>query len=170
MFLIKALLVASFVAAQAYATPMPVAAPEELVVLATKDTSFGTLTYYGLAPGANATTPALAVARRCGSNDVTCSGYNIPSARVCASLISSLRANGGTPWPASPRSVCLSSGSTCCVSWHDPVPGLVEGYLIGAADAAFNACVVDGLSGATTNTNLNGVCTRQCLSDRATGC
>ncbi|EJD46735.1 hypothetical protein AURDEDRAFT_63018 [Auricularia subglabra TFB-10046 SS5] len=170
MFPAKALLITTFVAAQAYATPTPVAATEELVVLGTKDTSFGKLTYYGPAPSANSTTAAVTVARRCGSNDVTCSGYNIPSASVCASLISSLRTNGGTPWPASPRSICLSSGSTCCVSWHDPVPGLVEGYLIGAADAAFNACVTDGLSGATTNTNLNGVCTRQCLSDRPTGC
>ncbi|EJD46721.1 hypothetical protein AURDEDRAFT_164174 [Auricularia subglabra TFB-10046 SS5] len=55
---------------------MPVA--EKLVVPATKDTSFGTLTYCGLMPSANTTSLSLAVARCCDSDDATWSGDQHP--------------------------------------------------------------------------------------------
>ncbi|EJD46686.1 hypothetical protein AURDEDRAFT_164141 [Auricularia subglabra TFB-10046 SS5] len=164
----KILLLATLIAVQTAATPAPGSKTEDFVVVATKETQFGTLTYYGLAAGTNAT--ALS-ARACGSNDVLCDTSNVPAAATCSNLINALTANAGAVIPTNAaRSVCLTNGNTCCVSWHNTVPNMPEGDLIDAANAVFGTCVVNGLSGATTNTLLNGVCTRQCLSNRATEC
>ncbi|EJD46680.1 hypothetical protein AURDEDRAFT_46913, partial [Auricularia subglabra TFB-10046 SS5] len=108
-------------------------------------------------------------ARACGSNDVKCDGGHVPPVNTCVDLINSVRDNGRV-LSKSPRSICLSNGGTCCISWRDVVPDFPEAFLYNAAVAAHNTCVFNGLSGATENTNLNGVCTRQCLSNRATGC
>lgn len=172
MFVTKAILFAALAAFAVNATPTPEApTSEELVILDTRETSFGTLTYYGRTASANTTASAPALtSRSCGSNDVTCDGSNVPNASTCKSLIASLSANGNTRLPITPFSVCLNSGGTCCVSWHDLAGNLQEKHLVNAANAAYNGCVVRGLSGATSNTNLEGTCTRQCLSNRPDNC
>ncbi|EJD46695.1 hypothetical protein AURDEDRAFT_62926 [Auricularia subglabra TFB-10046 SS5] len=162
------MLVAALLAFKAAGAAVTVPETEELVVISSEITPVGTLTYYGLAAGsANITN---AVTSACGSNNLKCDGGHVPNANLCNNLIDSLSNDGGRSVAPSPRSICLSNGGTCCVSWHNVVPGLVQGHLVNAARDAYNGCVTHGFSGATDDTNLNGICTRQCLSNRPDGC
>ncbi|KZV95835.1 hypothetical protein EXIGLDRAFT_734679 [Exidia glandulosa HHB12029] len=172
MFVTKAFLLAVFAAFQVQAAPAFPA--EDLVVIGTEDSPFGTLTFYGLAPGANITAAKARSAfaeRACGTNNVQCFGSNVPNSQACSNLISSLNSNSGTVLGNSPRSICqTTNGNQCCVSWADVASGLTEGELVSAANAVQSGCVNNGQSGLSRNTDLNGVCTTQCLSSRATGC
>ncbi|EJD50783.1 hypothetical protein AURDEDRAFT_47322, partial [Auricularia subglabra TFB-10046 SS5] len=162
-----------FLAAIATVVCAAPAAPDgNLVVIKTEDSLHGPLVFYGLPGGTNETVAARGLTERaCGTNNVQCSGSNVPNRQACSNLIASLNTNGGTGVGNSPRSICqTTNGNQCCVSWADVASGLTEGELVPAANAVFNGCVVNGQSGVSRNTDLNGVCTTQCLSDRATGC
>jgi hypothetical protein len=154
----------------------PVARDEELVILSTEQTVNGTLTIWGVSDGttskARSESPFADLQKRqCGSNDVTCSGSHTADINSCFSLITNLENNPGTTLNESPRSICLTqNGNQCCVSWANPVGGLTQGQLVSAATKIFDTCINDRISGLARNVNLNGVCTTECLSDRATGC
>ncbi|KZW00142.1 hypothetical protein EXIGLDRAFT_722714 [Exidia glandulosa HHB12029] len=168
MFISKTFLLAALAALKHTVHAAPASEVDNLVVIDTQDSPFGPLVIYGFANATTVATEDTSAAalneRACGSNDVTCDGGNVPNAPACANLIASLSANSGTGLGVSPRSICqTTNGNTCCVSWHNPAPGLVESMLIAGANAAYNGCVVHGLSGLTQNTVLNGVCTKQCL-------
>ncbi|KAJ7615956.1 hypothetical protein FB45DRAFT_680231, partial [Roridomyces roridus] len=71
----------------------------------------------------------------------------------------------------SPRSICQTvNGNQCCVSWANAVSGLIQLDLVSAANDVLNDCGGNDISGLTRNTNLNGICTTQCLSNRPSGC
>ena len=169
MLFTKAFLLAALAVFQVQAAPAP--GDEALVVLKTEDSIHGPLVFYGLAGGANETVAARLVERACGTNNVQCFGSHVPNRQSCQNLINSLNANSGSSVGNSPRSICQTTNANqCCVSWANNAPGLVEGDLVNAAVKTYNQCVTSGLSGLTRNTNLHGVCTTQCLSNRATGC
>ncbi|KAJ7795114.1 hypothetical protein B0H14DRAFT_2920986 [Mycena olivaceomarginata] len=148
---------------QARASPVADDA-SDLVLLSTQETANGTLTFWGYPDGASK--------RACGNNAVTCSGSHTADVNSCRQLISSLSSNGGQAWGVpSPRSICTTqNGNQCCVSWADAVSGLTQGNLVNAAQAVLNDCAGSTVSGLSRDTNLNGVCTTECLSNRATGC
>jgi hypothetical protein len=153
----------------------PVAREEELVILRTEQTANGTLTFWGVADGATSKPPSAFAdleKRQCGSNDVICSGDHTAGVTSCEDLLADLQAHPGTPVNESPRSICRTTvNEQCCVSWANPVPGLVEFNLVSAASKILNFCGVNPrVSGLARNVNLNGVCTTQCLSNRPNGC
>ncbi|EJD45357.1 hypothetical protein AURDEDRAFT_165573 [Auricularia subglabra TFB-10046 SS5] len=150
----------------------PAAGDKALVVLKTEDSIHGPLVFYGPLEGANKTVAALGLTKRaCGTQDVQCLDSNVPNRQACQNLINSLSANSGMGVGSSLRSICLTTtGNQCCVSWANVVSGLTQGTLGSAANAVFNGCVVNGQSGLSRNTDLNGVCTTLCLSSRASGC
>ncbi|KAJ7740787.1 hypothetical protein B0H14DRAFT_2989875 [Mycena olivaceomarginata] len=154
---------------QARASPVADGA-SDLVLLSTQETANGTLTFWGYPDGASKRAVGLEK-RQCGSNAVTCSGSHTADVNSCRQLISSLRSNGGQGVGTSPRSICTTqNGNQCCVSWADAVSGLTQGNLVNAAQAVLNDCAGSTVSGLSRDTNLNGVCTTECLSNRATGC
>lgn len=120
------------------------------------------------------TTPSLVPAKRqCGSNTVGCDGGNVPSAAACNSLISFLNNNANNRLGGNIRSFCFTAGTDgdCCASWNQNVnSGVLLGNLVPAATAVRNQCVNFGNSGFANNVNLQGVCLKQCLSNRPTGC
>ncbi|EJD46740.1 hypothetical protein AURDEDRAFT_164192 [Auricularia subglabra TFB-10046 SS5] len=168
MFNVKLLLFATMVALKAaQATPAPALSSNDLVPLKTEVTRFGTVTYYGGGPNASTIEP---IASACGAGDLQCGSGHVPSPSPCLGLIGYLAEHGTEEVPASSRSICLSDPTECCVSWRSVVPGLLKSQLVPSAIAAFNGCVGHGFSGATDNTNLNRICTRQCLSNRGSDC
>ncbi|EJD46683.1 hypothetical protein AURDEDRAFT_63090 [Auricularia subglabra TFB-10046 SS5] len=173
MFARKLLLLVGLLVTSAYGIPEPrttaAAAGEKLVVIKTEDTPTGKLVTYGTAGGiSDAAVPG---ALACGSNDVVCDSSNVPSSDACSNLLNVLNSNGGVQLDPTARSICQSAnGFQCCVSWASNVSGLHVGDLVSAASKSYNSCVVNGRSARTLNTNLNGVCTVQCLSNRPDGC
>ncbi|KAJ7754727.1 hypothetical protein B0H14DRAFT_3166462 [Mycena olivaceomarginata] len=162
---------------QARASPVADDA-SDLVLLSTQETANGTLTFWGYPDGASKRAVGLEK-RQCGNNAVTCSGSHTADVNSCRQLISSLSSNGGqgvgketdTGQKRPPRSICTTqNGNQCCVSWADAVSGLTQGNLVNAAQAVLNDCAGSTVSGLSRDTNLNGVCTTECLSNRATGC
>lgn len=151
--------------------------PEQaLVLLSSEVIPAGNLTIWGVPdtgiPGTPDTVDDVAsphVDRRCGSNQVTCHTSNQAYTTVCSALIGTL---GGSGVGTAPRSICLSqSGNQCCISWGNPVPSLVQSNLYNAANSARNRCGSSGLvSAIVADTNLHGICTNQCLSNRPDGC
>ncbi|KAJ7609882.1 hypothetical protein FB45DRAFT_340093 [Roridomyces roridus] len=148
----------------------------ELVLLSTEETATGTITIWGI-PDADTSAKREAALtptqqkRQCGSNNVTCSGDHTADTNSCQQLINSLSSNSGQGVGTSPRSICQSvNGNQCCVSWADPVSGLTQGDLVSAAQEVLDDCGGNSVSGLSRNTNLNGICTTQCLSNRADGC
>ncbi|EJD46682.1 hypothetical protein AURDEDRAFT_184239 [Auricularia subglabra TFB-10046 SS5] len=141
-----------------------------LIALLTVDSRAGKLTYYGL----NASLPVLleigGLRKRCGSNAVGCDGSNVPKTAPCASLIYGAVQDDTDVLPDWVRAICLNSNGQCCISWGAPTSGLRISTLYKAANKTFNSCVTNGKSGYTRDTNLNGVCTDQCLSNRPDGC
>ncbi|EJD50239.1 hypothetical protein AURDEDRAFT_112316 [Auricularia subglabra TFB-10046 SS5] len=170
MLFAKTLILAALAVFQVQAAPAP--GDEALVVVKTEDSIHGPLVFYGLPGTANETVAARGLTERaCGTNNVQCSGRHVPDNQACQNLINALNANSGSSVGNSPRSICLTTnGNQCCVSWAKVAPGLTQGILVSAANAVQNDCVVNGQSGLSRNTNLNGICTTQCLSNRATGC
>ncbi|KAJ7505963.1 hypothetical protein B0H11DRAFT_1850562 [Mycena galericulata] len=169
MILNTAFILSALVFFQAHASPVADDA-SDLVLLSTQETANGTITIWGYPNDASEHTVGLEK-RQCGSNAVTCSGSNTADVNSCRQLISSLRSNAGQGLGTSPRSICTTqNGNQCCVSWANAVSGLTQGNLVNAAQDVLNTCAGSTVSGLTRNTNLNGVCTTQCLSNRATGC
>ncbi|PKS08153.1 hypothetical protein jhhlp_005429 [Lomentospora prolificans] len=143
----------------------------DLVVLSSEVLLNGAvLTFHGYPPGDLAGRDLHR--RQCGDRSLECNGSNSPSVNSCRQLIGSLRTNSAITVGPSPRSICLNqNGSQCCVSWSEVVSGLTQGDLIGAAETVLNQCVsARNNSGLVRNVSLRGVCTTQCLSNRATGC
>jgi hypothetical protein len=135
----------------------------------------GTLTVYGAAPDSAAEaafTPVLDSRQTCGSRTFTCYGSHAPAVGPCSQLISITRNDPNRVLSLSPRSICLNSGGTqCCISWSAPVQNLRQGSLTNAAQLVLDRCVSDlGQSGLTRNTDLQGTCATQCLSNRPDGC
>ncbi|KAF7317784.1 hypothetical protein MKEN_00866200 [Mycena kentingensis (nom. inval.)] len=164
---------AALLFAQGQATPAPTT-DGELVLLSTEETPTGTITIWGIPEDGTvvaARDPEALEKRQCGTNNVTCSGDHTADRNACNQLVSSLSANSGQGVGTSPRSICQTvNGNQCCVSWANPVNGLTQGNLVPGAQAVLNGCGGNSISGLTRNTNLNGICTTQCLSNRATGC
>ncbi|EJD39747.1 hypothetical protein AURDEDRAFT_171196 [Auricularia subglabra TFB-10046 SS5] len=171
MFPAKIMLAAALLAFQVAGTPVTVPPTEELVVISSEITPVGTLTYYGRVAGAaNVTSDVASV---CSSGNLACTpfGANAPDANTCATLIETLQDNPGQAVvPQPPLAICLLAGSRCCVSWRDPIPGLTRGHLVPSAKDILNSCVTRGFSGSISDTNLNGFCTTECLSNIADGC
>ena len=167
--LTKAFVALALAVVVAQATPAPVS--DELFVIKTETTPFGDLVFYGAASNLTSSKRSDFEARACGTNNVQCFGSNIPNLASCQHLVSVLSASGGTVLGTSPRSVCLTlSGNQCCTSWADVAPGVTDGDLASAAEDVLAGCVENNQSGVARNVNLNGICTTQCLSNRATGC
>lgn len=105
-----------------------------------------------------------AVATRLGANS-----SNAAYSTVCSALIGSLSDAGVD---TAPRSICLSqSGNRCCISWANPVPGLVQKNLFNSANTARDRCGGGcTVSAKARHVNLRGICTTQCLSNRPDGC
>jgi len=58
-----------------------------------------------------------------------CSEDNGARNEVCDSLVTALMGNSKVAVPESPRQVCYLADKSCCVSWHDVIPGLTKGDL-----------------------------------------
>ncbi|KAH8755112.1 hypothetical protein F5883DRAFT_430934 [Diaporthe sp. PMI_573] len=149
---------------------------QTLVLLSSESVPAGNLTIWGVPDNDITASPDIAddvahpaVDRRCGSNQVTCDSAHAAYTSVCSALIGTL---GNAGVSTSPRAICLSqSGNQCCISWGNEVPGLVQGDLRNGANNARDRCGGGGLvSAVVRDTNLHGVCTNQCLSNRPTGC
>ncbi len=143
------------------------------VVLDSKNTTFGTLTYYGRPGAAVESVDAPALHRRCGANAINCDfGSNLAPAGVCDSLISAMQAAGSNGIPGSTRSVCLDpdNQTRCCASWSHPA-SFQEQNLVPAARSVRNSCNSNGgISGTSHDTLLGSTCLTQCLSNRPDGC
>ncbi|KAF8183557.1 hypothetical protein K438DRAFT_1599517 [Mycena galopus ATCC 62051] len=162
-----ALVLSALVLLQARASPA--SDVSDLVVLSTEETAHGTITIWGYPNGASKRTDTLE--KRCGGNAITCSGSHTADVNSCRQLISSLQSNSGQGVGTSPRSICVTqNGNQCCISWANAVSGLTQGNLVNAAQQILNDCAGSTVSGLSRDTNLNGVCTTECLSNRATGC
>jgi len=103
-----------------------------------------------------------------------CSSDHTARNDVCDSLVQELQADYNVPVKESPRQICYlgqsAKNSYCCVSWHNPVPGLTKGNLYDIAYNMFTHCTQNGISGKTNSVYVHGVCTSVCLSDRGTHC
>ncbi|KAJ7613212.1 hypothetical protein FB45DRAFT_759295 [Roridomyces roridus] len=150
----------------------------DLVILSTQETPTGTITIWGVPDGSSSSKRTEADSasvpikkRQCGTNNVTCSGSHTADRNACLQLVGSLSANSGQGVGVAPRSICQTvNGNQCCVSWANPVSGLTQGQLVNSANDVLNDCSGNDISGLTRNTNLNGICTTQCLSNRPSGC
>ncbi|KAK3689311.1 hypothetical protein B0T22DRAFT_440794 [Podospora appendiculata] len=176
MFIKTTLMLGAFFATLATALPQPEATtPSGLVILDQFETEFGTATWYGDASPDTSDEiqheEASQLDKRCGTNQVACSSDHRAPVSLCNDLINTIRARGSDFIPASPRSFCLSSGGTCCVSWANVVTGAVWSTLINSANKLVSQCNSGGnVSGLTRDTLVGSTCTTQCLSNRATGC
>lgn len=107
--------------------------------------STGTVTYYG---PSNSTLKAVRaidseIKRRasCGTSVApTCHDSHSARNDVCDQLVTELQGDSQVSIPQAPRQICYEGSSEsneyCCVSWHNPVPGLIKGDL---ANYAYNS-------------------------------
>ena len=145
------------------------------IITNTRETPFGTLTYWGLPDGVaqpEVSAPEPKLHKRCGSNSVECD-FNDNRARtnLCDNLISGIRSSG-TPISPITRSICVSRDGegTCCISWN-PGAFFGEQNLVPAAQKTRDICVDSTrVSGRSVDTLLGSTCVVQCLSNRADGC
>ncbi|KAK3317511.1 hypothetical protein B0T19DRAFT_479584 [Cercophora scortea] len=176
MYITTSLMLGAFLATLATALPQPDATPSGLVILDQFETEFGTATWYGDASPekrdlATEHEAGAQLDKRCGTNQVACGSDHRAPVSLCNDLINTIRARGSDFIPASPRSFCLSSGGTCCVSWANVATGAVWSTLINGANKLVSQCNSNGaVSGLTRDTLVGSTCTTQCLSNRATGC
>ncbi|EJD40233.1 hypothetical protein AURDEDRAFT_115903 [Auricularia subglabra TFB-10046 SS5] len=178
MFLVKTVLFGVLVAALAKAAPEPprasaLAVDTKLVAIKTEVTPVGELVFYGLPQGVDNTTALKPgdVHKRCGTDIVHCDGVHaVPNADPCGALIYGGLQYNNDILPDAARAICVTTHGMCCISWSKPTYALRNSALFYAAVKTFGGCVVHGASGRTTDTNLNGVCAVQCLSNRPDGC
>lgn len=170
-FKLSAAVLANLLAVLATAAPtneIP-AAEDGLALSHTVETIDGTLSFYVLSPDSVAITKRAA----CGDSVVSCSNSHQGNSNVCNALLNAIRTSG-TVLADSARSVCLTSGDTCCVSWGSNVEDLHEANLYPGALNIFNTCngyaAAGYASGVSRKVNLQGACVVTCLSDRANGC
>ena len=169
----------------------------DLVITDTIDLGVnGTLTYWSEATTVEARSLSVQLDPRvdCGGAKVECySNYNADSnstppfplpcflfwpdhsvsltiQAACQSLIDSLYWDNGASVGPSPRSICLTLNSRCCISWSKNVGQFPANYLWWAANAVEKTCARGLVDGIQRNTNLNGGCVTQCLSNRPNGC
>ena len=150
-------------------------------LLHTKVLSSGTLRYWGLPSPEDATRdwdagwgepadgfelPRPAIQRRCGGNVIHCADSNLAHSDVCEALVTVLRNHPRVDVADNVRGLVFSAGSlSCCVSWHDYVGNMVQGYLTDAAAKTLGTCGPGGtISGYASEVSLNNICTTQCLS------
>jgi hypothetical protein len=108
-------------------------------------TGDGQLIYYGLSGSGNTTSPS----EQSGAVEhVTCTLYgnvvcdrnNAARNDVCDTLIQELQLDYTVSVGQSPRQICYLGVSTtnsfCCVSWHNPIPGLIKGDLFDIANTS----------------------------------
>lgn len=184
MLLKASIFTALLAAAQTLALPSSTSdaadiADNSLVIIDTYETSEGTITIYGANPAFLNTTKVAEVAettsngqlaRRCGSNVVTCDTKNVPALNSCKSLINLIEDSLGIIFN-SPRPICLTrNGEKCCISWNKDLGPVYETNFYHAAKRTMDLCVGDKRSGLANDVSINGRCLRQCLSNRATGC
>lgn len=107
--------------------------------------------------------------RRCGSNQVNCSGSNKADKTACQTLVKVLSENPSVPVPPGVTYISATQGtSECYTVSKSQVNSIMFGYLAPAASSILNKCLSgDSVSGWATDVNLNNVCTNQCLSNRA---
>ncbi|KFY91578.1 hypothetical protein V498_05403 [Pseudogymnoascus sp. VKM F-4517 (FW-2822)] len=136
-FKLSAVVLANLLAVLASAAPTNEApAPEDGLVLShTVETTDGTLSYYVSGPD------SVAITKRatCGPSVVSCSNNNQGNTNVCRSLLNAIQTSG-TVLGQKTRSVCKTSGATCCVSWGSDVADLHESNLYPGALNIFNRC------------------------------
>ncbi|KAK3380761.1 hypothetical protein B0T24DRAFT_571717 [Lasiosphaeria ovina] len=165
-------------ATQVLAIPAPAAdaldaGDDSLIIIETLELVDGTITIYGSNPTfSNVTEPSSTsrLARRCGSNAVSCDGGHVPALNTCTELVNRIRTSTLT-LNGSPRSVCLSrSGKNCCISWSKDIGSVREADLFNAGKNVLDRCVGENNSGLARDVSINGNCLTECLSDRATGC
>ena len=157
-------------AIQVFAAPTVEAADDDLVVVQTLPYANGTLVVYGSAPGTVTAVSPQSPAPNCGTNAVTCSSSHTANINTCASLISGIQ-DSSALLASSPRALCLTQGGDqCCVSWSTDIGSVNESDLFSAAEAVFNECINDNLSGLARDVSINGQCLTECVSNRATGC
>ena len=159
---------------QAKAGPVSISETEGLKVIYEETVTDGVLVYYGGPAFKNrlVSLPLLSP-QSCGSNRVTCDHHNNrASTSSCNFLIKALKAKGNHDQHSNTRSICLSlGGDQCCISWARDAPGNFYGNLATAAEKISNQCNVNGrISGFSDDTLLAKTCTKQCLSNRPTGC
>lgn len=106
---------------------------------------------------------APAVQKRCGSNQVHCASDNLARSSVCENFTNSLIRNPGVPIDIGVGAILYSEGTfNCVIRWEDRVANMVQGYLIGAAQATLRRCGAGvTVSGWVTDVSLNNVCTTQ---------
>jgi len=179
--LFNAITIAALLASPILAMPSPAGfnttalAGSGLIVLETiPQGDDGVITIYGTDPAFLASPESDSapsrLARRCGSNQVTCGSGNVPPLAACTDLINQVRGSSRL-LSSSPRSLCLSrSGKQCCISWSKDIGSVRESDLQNAANAVKNRCLADGLSGLARDVSINKQCLTQCLSNRPNGC
>ncbi|PCG98615.1 Hypothetical protein PENO1_057130 [Penicillium occitanis (nom. inval.)] len=155
--------------------------PNDYLELWNEDAKFsdGKLTYYGPSnstlKAARAVHPEIEGRSGC-STTATPSCHDSHSARndVCDQLVAELQGDYQVPIPQAPRQICYEGSSEsnahCCVSWHNPVPGLIKGDLYDYAYSIMITCTEDGISGKINGVKVHNTCTNVCLSNRGTGC
>ncbi|SPO04487.1 uncharacterized protein DNG_07172 [Cephalotrichum gorgonifer] len=176
-----ALLLSTIGIGQALATPLAVAESpaqdSDLVVMYEWiDDEGATFTVYGVDESTE-TSPSEAnpLKRRCGSNQVQCYGNNVASGWACEYLLSGRMFFYDRPINDH-RSICVLMPNhidKCCVSWANDLRGAKVAHLVNAGMKTLNQCGgvnSKTVSGKARDVNLNGVCTTQCLSNRAEGC
>jgi hypothetical protein len=75
------------------------------------------------------------------SGSLTCSTDYPALTEYCDYLVQELQADYNVPVGTSPRQICYlglgdSNHQYCCVSWSDPVPNLIKGWLYPAAESS----------------------------------
>lgn len=139
-------------------------------VVATKDTEFGTLTFYG---GVESGKSTLAARQVCGPPDVRClpDSTIVPDVQACQLLIAALDVLPAFPIGNTTHAICagLDNHEQCCVSWEKAGDDLESTDLVPAALSIFSRCVPGGQrAGAAADVDLRGECTRECLTNTPT--
>ncbi|KAF7155895.1 hypothetical protein CNMCM5623_008775 [Aspergillus felis] len=105
--------------------------------------SGGTLIYYGPQDGTQTAEPEAKIQQRsCGSTSKApvCDSSNGARNGNCNGLVSELYDNSDVAIDVKPRQICYQGDSAkntfCCVSWHNPIPGLKKGDLAPYANAS----------------------------------
>ncbi|GAQ07558.1 hypothetical protein ALT_4879 [Aspergillus lentulus] len=140
--------------------------------------SGGTLIYYGPQDGAQTDeSEANSLEQRsCGytSKAPVCDSSNGARNANCNALVSDLWDNSDVAISETPRQICYQGDSGkntfCCVSWHNPIPGLKKGDLAPYASAILSQCTQNGISGKTSTVLVHNKCTNVCVSNRGTHC
>lgn len=134
----------------------------------------GTISIYGFPGEEEPTEAAMGGPPTCGSNSVICDyKHHMADVSTCDSLITALRNNPDRSVPASPRDICFGGDGRCCLSWNEPVGGLLWGHLLPAVEKMRSMCVnsnVDRISAKSYDTHLVRACLAQCLSNKPHGC